>query len=119
MSVPHAHPARDTAAGGREANRRATVRYQCAPATAGRLYSGDAHEFQLAWVQDLSVAGVGLVVSRPLPAGTQVHIQLRADAHVFQLLGRVVHATEQPSGDWLIGCELVNRLTNEDLDFLL
>ena len=41
-------------------NRRATVRYRCAPATVGKVFSANDHEFQRAWIQDLSLTGLGM-----------------------------------------------------------
>jgi c-di-GMP-binding flagellar brake protein YcgR len=102
-------------------NRRATVRYQCPPATSGKVYCGEALEFQQAWVLDLSMGGMGLLLARPLQAGALLNIQIKilSPKKLFQLSARVVHATAQPNGDWLVGCEFDQKLTGEDLDALL
>jgi hypothetical protein len=102
-------------------NRRATVRYLCAPATPGRLVVVEKQEMQRAWVLDLSLTGVGLLLSRPLDAGLLVVVRLRSSdgGKVFELPAHVARSTKQASGDWTVGCELVTRLTPDELDALL
>jgi PilZ domain len=102
-------------------NRRATIRYRCAPATVGKVFSTDDQEFQRAWILDLSVKGIGMQLSRPLELGQLVIITIRSgfEAKVHELSARVIHCTAVPQWDWLIGCELVDRLTPELLDQLL
>ncbi len=105
----------------RTGNKRATVRYRCAPATIGKLSLSDDHEFQHAWIENLSRAGVGLVLARPLGVGTDVLLQLRAaeSDQVFEQVGQVAHCTRQPQGDWAVGCEFARPLAADDLDRLL
>jgi hypothetical protein len=102
-------------------NQRATVRYRCAPATTGKLFLADDHECQLAWIINLSKTGVGLVVSRPVPVGAYVLLNLRSidRSTVFELAGHVMHSTMQTQTDWLIGCELLQPLSDDDLDAML
>ena len=102
-------------------NVRATVRYRCAPATLGRVVVSDDHEFQHAWVLDLSTTGVGLSLARPIEAGTEATVQIRsADGHtLYDLVGRVIHCTQQPQREWSVGCEFLKPLSPEDLDQLL
>jgi hypothetical protein len=102
-------------------NRRATVRYQCAPATSGSLFVIDKHELQRAWVLNLSVGGVGLMVSRALEPGLFVVIRIKAptDGRLHELPARVVHSTKNPSGDWIVGCQFFQDLTLDELDSLL
>ncbi len=100
---------------------RATVRYQCPPATPGRVILVADQEYQRAWVQNLSLAGIALQILRPLPVGTYVVIQLRSPVTKkrYELGACVVHSTPRPNGEWVVGCELQVRLTEEDLDALL
>ena len=105
---------------GASTNRRASVRYLCAPATPGRVAAVETQEFLRAWVLDLSVRGVGLLVSRVIPAGQAVHVVLKTAAgKSFELPARVARATQQGGDDWIIGCELLDRLSDDDLDALL
>jgi hypothetical protein len=101
-------------------NRRASVRYQCAPATTARIVPADTQDHQHAWVLDFSREGVGLVVSRPIPVDQHVYLLVKGPAgQAFELGARVAHATRRPDGDWLLGCQLHNKLTDEDLEALL
>jgi PilZ domain len=105
----------------RPANNRAMVRYRCAPATIGRLYVGEDHEFQHAWVANLSQNGVAFVLARSIPSGTPILIQIRGIANpvLYGLPAQVVHCTEQLEGDWMIGCSFEEPLSTELLDNLL
>jgi PilZ domain len=71
----------------------------------------------LAQVRDISVAGIGLVLSRRFEPGMILTIDLPRTSPRFSpmLLARVVHATEQREGEWVIGCEFANHLSPEDL----
>jgi len=102
-------------------NRRASVRYRCAPATPGKIFLCDDQEFQAAWVLNLSTTGVGLLASRPLPDGAHLTVRVRSNQSKkwFDLSCRAVHISQQPSGEWILGCELDNPLTINDLDDLL
>ena len=102
-------------------NHRATVRYRCAPATPGKVTVPQACESQRAWVVNLSKGGVGLTLSTPLPSGTPISIQMRgADLkQIFEFPAQVVHSTVQSNGEWMIGCEWLAPLSDQDLDALL
>jgi hypothetical protein len=114
------YPVHQAGIAGPRCNHRATVRYQCAPATCGRVVMAADLEFQRAWVLDLSTSGVGLHMPRPIKTGTPLVIQLKsANQKVYELSARVVHTTAMPLGDFRIGCELVTGLSDEDLDALL
>jgi hypothetical protein len=105
----------------RRDNGRATVRYRCAPATIGRLHVANDHEFQHAWVLNLSQSGIGFFLSRPVAAGMPVVIQMRAteSGEAVDLCATVVHCTAQLTGEWLLGCEFIQPLPVEILDSLL
>src|SRR5262245_24568059 len=99
-------------------NRRGTVRYRCAPATAGKLYIADDHECQHTWISNISRTGIGLLLTRSVPAGTFVVVQIRSldRSRVFDLAAHVMHSTLINHTDWLVGCDLIHELTSEDLD---
>jgi len=103
------------------ANQRALVRYQCAPATPGRILLPEDHEFQKGWVLDLSLKGVGVLLPKPIKTGTLLVIQIKSitQKKTYDLAAHVAHSTLQSSGDWLIGCELIKPLVHEELDDLL
>lgn len=103
-----------------DSNRRATVRYHCAPATPGGVVVLEKQEIQRGWVLNLSVTGVGMLLPRPVAGGLLVLIRLKgAGVKVHELTARVAHSTREPSGEYVVGCELITRLTPEELDELL
>jgi hypothetical protein len=104
-----------------QANRRATVRYHCALATPGGVFLLEKQELQRAWVLDLSLCGAGLLLNRALPVGQLVMLRMKGAGgeHTYELPARVAHATRETGGDWVVGCELLTRLTPDELDALL
>ncbi len=105
----------------RRGNCRATIRYRCAPATIGRVFSTDDHDFQIAWILDLSLTGIGIQVTRQLDPGQHITVMLRScdNQRRFTLSAHVVHCDAQPQGEFIAGCELNTPLTPDDLDQLL
>jgi hypothetical protein len=102
-------------------NRRATVRYRCAPATIGKVISADDHDLQIACILDLSVTGIGMQVPRPIPAGRLIVIAIKSTdgTKTFDLSANVVHCNSVPHNEWYLGCRLTTPLSAEDLDSLL
>jgi hypothetical protein len=119
--VPQRFPPEGGVRQHRRGNSRHTVRYSCAPATVARFYVGDEAEYQCAWLLNISEGGIGLVLVRPVAAGTSVIIQVRTvETRVADdLPARVMHCTALVSGEWLIGCEFAEALTPDALDALL
>ncbi len=114
-------PLEDGSVGPSPSNRRATVRYHCAPATPGRIAPVAKQEMQRGWVLDVSLGGIGLLLVRPLDPGQPVVLCLSGQAagQVYELTARVAHATREPGGEWVIGCHLDRELTRDELDDLL
>lgn len=102
-------------------NRRVTVRYRCAPATAGKVFTHDDQEFQRAWVDNLSKGGVGLFLSKPIPDGGSitVHLKSAVQAEVFELPGHVIHSTLREPYGWYVGIEFNAPISDEILDAIL
>src|SRR5690349_13017105 len=100
--------------------RRTAVRYRCAIATAGRL-SFAAGEALDTWIVNLSEAGIGLNLARPLERGTALVVHMRGPATSAEvaLPARVVHATEEADGSWRVGCQFDQRLKPDALAALL
>jgi hypothetical protein len=75
----------------------------------------------LANVQDVSVAGLGIICDRCLKPGAVLAVQLqRKHAGVSGILSaQVVHSTPLPDGTWRCGCRLSRSLTDDDLFTLL
>jgi hypothetical protein len=101
--------------------RRIEPRYQCGPATAGRVADRRNQNPKRVWVLNLSQSGAGLLMSQPLDAGTLIVIHLKSASQdrFFELAARVIHSTAQVNGDWLVGCEFADKLSPDDLETLL
>lgn len=101
--------------------RRAETRYHCGPATAGRVSKADDETLRRAWILNLSATGIGLLLDGSIDVGTQLIIHLKSNdaGTFFDLPARVAHSTLQANGEWLVGCELADKLRQEDLDVLL
>lgn len=102
-------------------NRRATIRYRCAPATIGKVFAASGHEFQRAWILDLSLQGIGMHLPRPIDSGTLVLVVIKSNdgAKSFELSAKVMHCHALPQGEYFVGCELTKLLTPDDLEQLL
>jgi len=101
------------------ANQRTMVRYRCAPATSGKLHFGGDGEYELAWIVNLSRHGIGATVTRPVPVGTFLIVQMRGTQGIMELPAQVIHSTRHSSSDWLLGCEMARPLSDEELESLL
>ena len=121
MSIEHEPLTGDQAQLVRPTNsKRVSVRYKCGLATPGRVHL-QGEEWQRAWVLNLSLHGVGLLLSRALDPGKQVVVYLGSGATgtAYEFAARVCHATQQRDGEWVIGCEFMSHLTDDQLDGLL
>lgn len=102
-------------------NRRTTVRYHCAPATPGKVFLPEDHEYQRAWVENLSRNGVGLVLDRYIPMHTVLTVRMHQgdNGATVDLVAQVVRVEQRRDGDIYVGCELMETLSLEKLDALL
>jgi hypothetical protein len=102
-------------------NRRAAVRYRCAPATVGKVFPVSKGEPLLVCVFDLSRTGVGLLTNIPLMAAQELTLQISSPSsnEKFDFLVQVAHITQQVNGEWLVGLVFQQPLTDEQLDKLL
>jgi hypothetical protein len=102
-------------------NRRACIRYRCTRPIPRRMAIAESFASLDGWLTDISVIGLGLLLDRALDAGTLLYVELESspEAAPVELLAHVVQNTATPEGDWLIGCEFVNRLDEADLRALL
>jgi hypothetical protein len=107
------------AAGGKlqSVERRAWVRYPRRLTTLWQFFGGRGNESWSAEIQDISQAGVGLLINRCFAPATvlSLRVQLKGRAPNRPLLLRVKHCTSQPGGDWLAGCTFIVPLTEEEL----
>lgn len=72
-------------------------------------------------VMDISTDGIGLAIERPVPIGTFFAVELPdpLTKTTKVLRARVVHLNRQAHNYWHVGCTLVNRLTDEEVEKLL
>lgn len=72
-------------------------------------------------VRDISVTGIGLMSRTPVPPATFLFVELQSmiDGSTRRLRARVVHATRQSNGWWILGCLLTTPLAPEELLGLL
>jgi hypothetical protein len=119
MLAPTLLPTEESTDGYLGLERRAMVRYLCervvicSPLTAGeRLW---------AQVRDISTNGIGLFLCAPLELGTELIIEMKSidPSQSRILIARVVHATMQEEGRWIIGCKLLTKPTEEQVLALL
>jgi sulfate permease, SulP family len=101
--------------------RRIWPRYKFRLATLARVTLAETSETPGAWLVDLSMTGLGLLMSQPLAAGTSVIVKIKSVSQgvPYELSARVAHATAQTDGHWLIGCTLETPLSAEQLEDLL
>jgi hypothetical protein len=102
------------------AERRARLRYSWNLPAALRTAAAeptDAAEWLAARVHDISGDGLGLALTHAIEPGTLLTIDLEGVARM--LLAHVVHTTLRPGGGWIVGCKLMNPLTEVELKALL
>lgn len=75
----------------------------------------------MARLRDISRTGLGLVVPRRFEPGTILTAELQKLSEDFSctLRVRVIHAVPQDDGSWLLGCSLVDEMTEDQLKALL
>ena len=98
-----------------DGERRDTTRQPCRWVSAH--FSYPSYEHLWAKVRDVSPEGVGLLTSGPIEPDTPLVLELTraADPGVWAVPVRVVHATGDGIGNWVIGCAFEAPLAEEDL----
>jgi hypothetical protein len=102
--------------------RRAAVRYPCDQDTFCQPIAarkGDDWRWP-ARIRDISLHGVGLLLSRRFEVGTILVIELQGTAKVCErmMIARVAHATPH-EGEWVMGCQFINPLSEDELKELV
>jgi PilZ domain len=100
--------------------RRAWVRHPCDLESACQPLAGGRGAQWPARIRNLSAGGIGINVARRFEPGTvlAIDVQIR-EQRVHTLMARVVHATLQENGSWILGCALTSPLTEDELKALL
>src|SRR5262249_28487675 len=66
-------------------------------------------------LRNVSQRGVALASDRPWSPGTLLNLELPLDERLRVTQARVVHATAQPGGSYLIGCVIDSGLSEEQV----
>jgi hypothetical protein len=113
IGSPQAPPSRQRAA----VERRAAERFPSDLVAAVHPLALPKKEAVAARVKDVSADGISLVVRYRFLPGTVLVIDLDGAPDQFgrPLLGRVVHATPQGDGRWVLGCALRRQLSADQL----
>ena len=98
-----------------ETDRRAAVRFLCTADTFLYPVQADGQTGWRAEVKDVSTGGLCLVLGQPFAPGTIIGVELPLPVWQRVALARVVHATPQADGTWLVGCEFAFRLPAREL----
>lgn len=74
-----------------------------------------------AQVRDVSAQGVGLLLDRSFPPGTILMVILRNPARKFfrAVSVMVMHGRQQEDGHWLLGCNFITKLSDEEVKALV
>jgi PilZ domain len=104
---------------GMEVERRAVVRYLCDKEAS--YYALPQCQRHWARVRNISTGGVGLLLDAPIEPGTDLVVEMKTmdPATSLTLPARVVHATMQEEGSWIVGCKFFTRPAEEELLALL
>jgi hypothetical protein len=101
------------------AERRACVRYQSNQDAVSRPID---ESWGISWgaiVQSVSTTGIGLHVCFPFKPDALVAIELQGKHGPRTLPARVVHVSDQHLGGWVVGCEFLDPIGEDELDQLV
>ena len=101
-------------------DRRAAERIPVTTGTVCSFVAPVAPDFGLGKLRDISLNGVGLVVSRKVEVGSVLAVSIANEAKGFAktMLVRVAHATPVPGG-FLVGGEFTAPLTYQEFTALV
>jgi hypothetical protein len=119
VSEPRAPAASECAPKRPGVERRAAVRYPSNLTSSCHTLTSRREDSWTATVKDISRLGIGLRLGRRFEPGIILAVELPFEGAPQLLLVRVMHTRSEGEGVWLIGCELVNPLTEDELKALL
>jgi hypothetical protein len=103
----------------RPGERRVSVRYRSGITGSCQTLAVLRESTWEAIVRDISANGIGLLLERRFEPGVLLALELvDRDQQAHLMLARVSHATAQSEGGWLIGCTLLNPLSEEEVQIL-
>jgi hypothetical protein len=103
------------------ADRRALARADSTRPFPRRCYLVATLEPIDAWIVNLSQGGVALLLTRPLPVGALLFLELESapDRAPLKVWADVVRCSEGDQDNWQVGCMFVNPLSADDLESTL
>lgn len=100
--------------------RRHQDRLPCTLDVSYRKLGSRSNYFWMARIWDISRTGISLQLKDEILKGTILEIEVLKGPNVARtLLARVAHATEHESNSWIIGCDLDQPLSEEELASLV
>lgn len=103
-----------------QGERRVAVRYHSTLKGCCQTLSVQRESSWQATVRNVSASGIGLILERRFERGVLLTVELNdRDGHPHLILARVRHATALPEGGWLIGCSLLDPLSEDEIRLLL
>jgi hypothetical protein len=104
-----------------EEERRAYPRVGSTRPIPRRIYRVEDFVTLDAWITDLSAKGIGLLVSGPQPLGIILFIEMESlpEAPPLKVWATVVRCDPALDGEWFVGCELINELSDRQLETVL
>ncbi len=104
-----------------EGERRRAPRRPCSFRAAVRLISLTTSTLMCARARDVSANGIALVCAIPLPLDRFIVIAPhdRPETFLLTLRARVVRCESVEDGRWLLGCALLQGLSDEQLRWLV
>jgi serine/threonine protein kinase len=112
---------KDKPAGKAERERRGGTRYAVELEAACRAVVNVGGKRWPAWIVDISTKGLCLHAQRRFEVGNvlEVSFTLDPDEGPVNLVGRVRWARATPSKSWLLGCELVNAIADDEMNAIV
>jgi serine/threonine protein kinase len=97
--------------------RRAAIRYACRQGGVCLVVGASGQKSWEGEVRDISVGGLGLVLGRRFEPGTDLTVGWDQQAKDVPqtVLARVVRAESQLPSQWLLGCQLTRRLSDQEV----
>jgi hypothetical protein len=99
---------------------RAWIRIRSKPGISSEALNPNRENAWLGTVRDVSPAGIGLIVGQHVEPGTELILELFSETNeTVQLPVRVIHATPEANGQWVIGCQLARALRPHEMSIFL
>jgi hypothetical protein len=102
-------------------DRRGAERYPSDVQPSWRMLGGQTGESRVGKVHNISTTGISLMLKHWIKPGKVLVVRLQSrEGNLSRPLPvRVMHATAQVDGDWLVGCMFVRTLSGEELQMLV